>query len=271
MFGAGGFIGGHLMSELRRAGHDPVAPDRDDEAVSGDLGHVIYAIGLTGSFRQRPYDTVEAHVAKLGRFLQGARFDSWLYLSSTRVYGAREREAAATEESEIMVRPSADSLYDLSKLLGEALCLAHPDDRVRVVRLSNVVGPELRPSLFLGAVFAQLAEHGTVEILESPESAKDYVSVEDVAGILPRISVDGRHRVYNVASGVSTSHRRVAELLNAAVGGRVTFAPGGEVRRFPAVSIDRLTGEFPEYRPRSIDETLEPLIARVRAQLGSGR
>ena len=56
-------------------------------------GHVIDCIGLTGDFRVRPLDTAEAHVGLVARCLAELQFDSFLLLSSTRVYARAERDA----------------------------------------------------------------------------------------------------------------------------------------------------------------------------------
>jgi nucleoside-diphosphate-sugar epimerase len=55
-----GFIGKRLVNYLRRQGYDVYVPDRDS-AINANryLGYFIYAIGLTGDFRTRPFDTFE--------------------------------------------------------------------------------------------------------------------------------------------------------------------------------------------------------------------
>ena len=59
-------------------------------------GHVIDCIGLTGDFRTRLLDTAEAHVSLVARCLAELCFDSFLLLSSTRVY----TRASATHEDD---------------------------------------------------------------------------------------------------------------------------------------------------------------------------
>ena len=108
VFGATGFIGANLVAHLSRRGHEVRCPKRDLPIEAGDhLGHVIYAIGLTANFRSRPYETVEAHVGLLSRLLQTSCFDSWLYLSSTRVYAGLLGASKVDEEVRIPIAPSS--------------------------------------------------------------------------------------------------------------------------------------------------------------------
>src|SRR5580704_13059050 len=101
VFGASGFVGARLAQHLKNATHPVNAVTRSNAPPHGaDLGHVIYAIGITADFRNRPFDTVAAHVGRLAEVLQNYKFDSFLYLSSTRIY----RGAASTrEEAEICI------------------------------------------------------------------------------------------------------------------------------------------------------------------------
>jgi nucleoside-diphosphate-sugar epimerase len=244
LFGSHGFIGRHFLQFLREQGAEVYTPGRRERVSrGGNLGHVIYAIGLTGNFRKEPRATIDAHVNVIQQMLEQAEFESWLYLSSTRVYGNIPLDVVAHENLPIPVQPSADALYDLSKLLGESLCMREEVRTVRVARLSNVYGADQNPETFLGSVFAHLAEHRRVLFHEAPASAKDYIAIEDVVRILYQIATAGKHRLYNVASGVSVSHEMLAAGI-AACGQSVEFSPDAPVRAFPMIGTNRITSEF---------------------------
>ncbi len=223
------------------------------------MGHVIYCIGLTADFRRRPIETIEAHAYLSAQLLYRSTFKSWLYLSSTRVYGGLGPVASVSEADEILVTPSANSIYDLSKLLGEAACLGHEASSVRVARLSNVYSPDQKSITFLGAVISEIRARGTVVIREAPESSKDYVAIDDVTRLLAQISLYGRDRLYNVASGIPTTHLQIAERLRELTGKPVTFAPGATVRTFPRISISRVQDEF-SFTPRSLLDDIPSLL-----------
>ena len=94
MLGAGGFIGGALVHHLRAQGRAVEPVTRADLpgllASRRPAGQVIDCIGLTADFRARPLETADAHVGLTGRFLAELDFESFLFLSSTRVYARAE-------------------------------------------------------------------------------------------------------------------------------------------------------------------------------------
>lgn len=244
VLGATGFIGRHLVEYLRSQGHVVQTPERDCPHLRGKpLGHVVYCIGMTGNFRQYPQAAVDAHVNKLYALIDGADFESWLYLSSTRVYGGLHEAVNADEQMPLPLLPSSDKIYDLTKLLGEAICLGKEVATVRVARLSNIFGLGQSSSTFFGAIQQDLARTGSVVIGESPLSQKDYLSIKDAVFFLSQIALNGKERLYNVASGYSVSHEELAEALRAE-GKSVTFSKDGALRRFPKIDITRLSAEF---------------------------
>lgn len=243
VLGAGGVIGRHLVARLRAAGENVFTPTRNEPGLhEKSLGHVIYAIGLTADFRQRPFDTVEAHVSRLAEVLLRTEFDSLLYLSSTRVYA---RTARTDEDGPLPVQAQDPSdLYNISKLMGESLCLHCGRADVRVARLSNVVGGDDADSDNFIPSLLRAARAGRITLQTAPESTKDYIHIDDVTDLLLRIAAQGRERLYNVASGVQTSHAQWVERLAARAGCAVEVAPDAQATHFAPIDIGRIRTEF---------------------------
>ena len=252
VLGAGGWIGAALVAELRRQGRPVWAVDRaglpawlaerDPQGLS--QGPVIDAIGLTADFRQRPHATAEAHVGLLSQVLQRPGIEQLLYLSSTRVY-ARSADTRETAPLPCLSSDPSD-LYNLSKLLGEALVLQDPRPGLKVVRLSNVVGPGQPVSTFVGALLEEARAGGVVTIQQPADTAKDYVTLADVVRLLPLIAQRGQQRLYNLGRGRNTSHAEVAAWLERQ-GAGVRFASGEGASgglSFPPLVIERLAAEF---------------------------
>ena len=258
VLGASGFIGSHVARKLEAAGSGPYLPGRDEPLAGRDLGHVIYCIGLTADFRTRHFDTVEAHVCKLKEVLQGCRYNSFLYLSSTRVYASGG--ATAAEEDSLRVTPAdAGDLYNISKLMGESLTLSCGGERARVVRLSNVYGGDFNSDNFLSAVIREAVTSGRVSLNTTLDSAKDYVNVDDVAGALIRISTEGRERLYNLAGGVNVANRDLMCEISRLTKCRVEVTPEARTVIFPRISIERMRGEF-GFEPSQVLDDIERLV-----------
>ena len=265
VFGAAGFIGRNLTLHLRAQGWDVLALGRGDEAWRGaELGHVFYCAGLTADFRVRPFDALEAHVSLPVEILRRARFDSFLYCSSTRVYAGA---ALAVETAPLTVDPNQPGdLYNLSKLTGEAACLAHPNPAVRIARLSNVFGHDPASDNFIGSIVRDAVGAGRVRLMTDPRSAKDYIAVADVVVALERIAVTGGDRVYNVAAGVNTANGEILSALAAASGCAVEFEPDSPLVEFPPIDVHRLRAlGVPAGTP--VIEAIPDLVTMMRREL----
>jgi nucleoside-diphosphate-sugar epimerase len=256
LFGASGFIGFHLAEHLERSGEEYQAVGRGDAVPRGPLGHIIYCIGVTGDFRERPYDAVDAHVCALLDLVRHASFDTLLYVSSTRLYAGRS--GTAREDEDLAVNPLRfEDIYNLSKATGEAITLSL-GAKGRVARPSNVYGARQANS-FLASVVDEARTSGSITFRTTPESARDYVSVRDVAELLVAIALRGRERIYNLASGVNVTNAELAGILARETGCGVHYAPDAAPASAPAIDISRVRDEF-GFRPASLADDLPPLL-----------
>src|SRR5207302_7212918 len=134
--------------------------------------------------------------------------------SSQRVYPLHPN--ACNEEDQ----PEPDSPYGYAKWVAELWCrMASEQFRLttRVLRFFSVFGPGQQPNGGSGVVtiFARAALANEPLIVQSA-GRRDFTSAEDVArGISMALDLpaDGRHRVYNVATGVGTTFRQLAEMV----------------------------------------------------------
>ena len=242
IFGSHGFVGSEIARQLEEVGETVVRVGRDSWPVVGsELGQVIFCIGMTADFRKRLVETFEIQAIRLHDALTRYQFDSFLYLSSARVY---DRASATQEEAPLLVRPSSvDHVYNISKIAGESLCFVYDNPRIRVARLSNVYGLEDKSNLFLTSVVRDALAGGEIVIHQDATSSKDYVAVEDAAAILIAIARGGRERIYNVACGRNFSHQQIADVLEQN-GAHVRFDPNAPVVIFPQIDTSRVTCEF---------------------------
>ena len=263
VLGASGFIGSHLVKRLRALGLEHWAPARNETLARKNLGDVIYCIGLTSDFRSRPFDAAESHVCKLLEVLRNCEFDSLLYLSSTRLYGTHLQEGK--EQCVLQCNPSQrDDLYNISKALGEALCLAL-DGRGRVVRLSNVYGADVASDNFLPSIIRDALAGKVITLNTTTDSAKDYIGLDDVIDNLIKIATSGQQNLYNLASGTNTSNRQIMDKICLLTGCRMQVAPDAVTMIYPIINIARMRGEF-GLQPGQLLDNLERLVETFRRQ-----
>lgn len=263
VLGASGLVGSRLRSFLEQRGHEVFAPQRDDPRIyTLDLGRAIYCIGVTADFRRKPFETIAAHVTVLADLLSRASFDSFLYLSSTRVYwGAKSTE----ESADCRVNANhPDDFYNLTKLTGEALCFASGRKNVRVARLSNVFSAEPESENFLSEIMRDALTTKHLTVRTSLDSAKDYIAIPDMLELLTRIALSGKQMLYNVASGTNVSNRALVERIAGLTGCKVTVAPDAPVVVFPPISITRIKQEFFSPAPDVLVE-LPRMIQELKA------
>jgi hypothetical protein len=110
-----------------------------------------------------------------------------------------------------------------------------------------------------------VAASRNVVVGEAPLSSKDYILVDDAVRLLEAISLRGRHRTYNVASGHNVNHQEIAGRLTDLSGVSVGFLPGASLRCFPRIDVSRIVDEF-GYRSGSVLNDLRMLVDGARAK-----
>lgn len=203
---------------------------------------VYYCIGVTSDFQTIPFRTMEAHVELLSRVLETNRFNTLVYLSSTRVY---KNSMHTQEESFLTINPhEIDSIYNISKLAGESLCMLTQNDRIRIVRLSNVVGGTPNENSFLGFLRKSL-QQGSFQLNSSLKSERDFVDIEQILFCLKEIGLKSTHKVYNVASGFNLRTEEIIEAVFKSFSFSYKVQSNENVlHTFPIIDISRISGEF---------------------------
>jgi len=246
ILGSDGWIGSSLAQYLAVQGEEPVLVNRHnlEKWLSRTLpvDYVFYCIGLTSDFRKMPHQTVDAHVSLLSRVMQKKAINNLFYLSSTRVY---QKNSHGCEDKALSVKSNdPGGLYNISKLMGEALVLNDPRPGFKVGRISNVVGASQPVATFLGSLLDMAKTDGKIVIRQHESTKKDYIGMSDVVRYLNSAVVYGKHRIYNIASGIDVSHRMVADWLTAR-GFLVEFSLDPEPGIvFPSINVMRLASEF---------------------------
>lgn len=239
-----GFIGKALGKRLNEMGHDVQIISRGTWPKSeSHLGRVIFTSGMTSDFRKFPLETTDAHVGYLSGALRAFTFDSFVYLSSTRLYVNCE---TTSEDTHIPININdRNDIFTASKLCAEMLLLSQNNPVIRIARPSNVYGLEDRSNNFLTSLINDREAGNQVVIRSSPRSSKDYIHIDDVvAGLIALATREiTTHQVYNLASSRNISNAEIAIIFEKN-GTPVAFQNEDLDLSFPKIDTTRLTREF---------------------------
>ena len=257
IIGSKGFIGSNLLRYLESQGHECFSPEiRTDDLSDVNLGNVIFAIGVS-NFIERPFDAVNAHVCSLTKILQTTKFDSFLYFSSGRLY---YNGTSTNEEDPILVNPTnLDDIYNISKIMGESICLTSKKENVRIIRPSNVTGSDYSSKLFIPSILRDAVDKGKISIRSTLESEKDYVFIDDVVKIASEISIHGKDSIYNIAYGKNTSSNEIINEILKHTNSKLEIQKNPTSFSFPTISIDKIRNEF-GFQPTPIIPKIAKMI-----------
>lgn len=108
---------------------------------------------------------------------------------------------------------------------------------VTVARLFSVFGPE-QQRLIVWEMFDQARREGRIHLRGTGEEVRDYLPVHILAEVIAALPVPECMQVVNVASGIGTKIRTVAETVGTFLGGHITIdAVGTPIPGDPAQLI----------------------------------
>lgn len=233
--GAGGFVGRHLLGELRRAGH----------VVLADISHAEAVVHLAGIAHRRAsareLDEVNVRLAERTGRHAAALGASFLFLSTVKVHGDESR-TALTERSPI----APGDPYAESKARAEEALRGIAGLRLTVLRPPLVYGPGVKAN-FLALMRA--VDRGWPLPFAALENRRSLVYVGNLADAIVR-SIGGEG-TFLVSDGAAISTAQLCRELAGARGRRPRLFP------WPAALL-----------PRKLAASLEVDDSLLRRTLG---
>lgn len=217
--GALGFIGHHLHAHLLTSGADVVAVSRRkrvgiiqvkdyNDSPDGDV-LIHLAEEPDRSFVNSIGEIYLETSARLVTALAKRKYPRLVYISSGVVYGDKRLSPCTPRDAVV-----ANDVYSRAKLINEDIVLASGG---AVARLSNVYGEGMATNNVLSDIIKQVPALGSLKVRDET-AVRDYLHVNDlVCGLGDYIS-DDYCGILNMATGVGTSVRRVAEIALFAAG-----------------------------------------------------
>ena len=247
--GGMGFIGSHLVKELRELGHTVICVDNanlpddfhyDDSVnrVHGDIRDyalmkilmegVDYVFHLAaeskiGTCIDNPIQAASTNELGTCTLLQAARENNvkrFIYSSTSAAYGGNECPNVETQPDDCL------NPYSVSKVNGEKWCKTYTDLyglKTVILRYFNVYGegqPTSGQYAPVMGIFTRQRDAGELlTIVGDGEQRRDFVHVSDVAraNIMAAISIQDDEyygQVYNVGSGINYSVNEIAAMIS---------------------------------------------------------
>jgi len=298
VFGAGGFIGKHVMAArklfLERLGVLPVAAPaaldiRDAAGVAALLRqerprHVVHlaAVTFVPDSVADPLKTYQINL--LGTLnvltaLAESGFDGrMLFVSSAEVYGSVAEASLPVTETQ---RFAPRTPYAVSKASAELACLQHAllgKVDVSIARPFNVIGSGQSSKFAVSSFARQIAEldkrGGGEMAVGNMDVSRDFVAVQDaVSGFVAILAAGRRGEAYNICSGTETPLQEILDalLLLARTSVSVHFDPSrsrpAEQRRVVGSyrKLNSATGWKPDI---DLAKTLQGVVNHWRLSLG---
>lgn len=299
--GAHGFVGHHMVAELRAAGHQAVRLSRPQDCPHPGpddlLADICDAPRLAEAVRDTRPDgcihlagiafvptgwtqpelvfdvNVLGTLNLLEAFRQHAPRARLLTISSALIYGNKDHGGVLTEDSPF----APESLYSVSKLAADLNTLLYAR-RYGLAAMSarpcNHIGPGQSTDFVVSSFAQQVADiaagrHEPLMKVGNLESLREFMDVRDVARAYRLILERGQAgHGYNVTTGRIVKIGYVLEQLcrQAGVQPRIEinparFRPTDAQPRLSAARLERETGWRPE---RRLEDTLADIYASFR-------
>ncbi len=206
--GAGGFVGRHVLHELKVHGHEPVAGILKSESLHGvetvsldicdrnQVGEVIAsnsydgiihlaAISHLGDAEKSIANLVDINVTGTANLLGAMSLSSkktrFIFVSSSQVFATQKTSAALDE----CAPTHPETPYGWSKLAAENLCQLYRTmgHNTVIVRPFNHIGPGQLPSFVVSGLASRIkaAPDGGVLKVGNLETYRDFTDVRDIA------------------------------------------------------------------------------------------
>lgn len=305
--GAAGFVGGHAIPELRRAGHSVVAmvmPGQSTSLAGSDVTEAIElgdAAGLE-SFIQRHQPDACLHLAGMAfvpmaweqpqeafrvnvigtinllesfrKHQPSARF---LTVSSAQLYGHATRDHAITEDTP----PVADSIYSVSKWASDTCTRLYANRygmHTMTARPCNHIGPGQSESFAVSSFARQMIEislgrRDAVMHVGNLASEREFTDVRDVVRAYRLLLEKGKAaEAYNISSGRLMKIQTVFDQLAGIVGVKPELQIDQNLFRptdtQPRISTVRLIADTGWKTEIPLEQTLRDIVEDLRRRAG---
>ena len=118
-----------------------------------------------------------------------------------------------------------------------------------ILRLANVYGPSLSESKaedrgILNKLTRMRFEGKNIQIYGDGNNIRDYVYIDDVLDLIPKISINGKDKSYNIGSGKNIESEKLINKISEITGCSVEVSSDAKEYSYPETSIIKIKKEL---------------------------
>ena len=222
--GSGGFVGRHLVGELRKqrlevrgidiqSGIDIRNWDQVKNIEDIDIVYHLAAMMYVPFSWKKPYIVYEVNVLGTLNILEYCRIHDVkkIVFASSYLYGKPKYLPIDEKQPIALINP-----YARSKKIAEDLCQGYSEDfglNCIILRFFNIYGPGQKESFLIPTIIKQLKK-GNIE-LDDPKPKRDFLYIKDAVEAYVNAGEynDSNFEIFNIGSGVSYSVDEIVKKL----------------------------------------------------------
>jgi len=275
VLGGYGFLGSHLVQELRSQGVESVAISRQDvdlaePAVAERLAALllptdsVVMLAALKVGRRQDEDAYRLNIC-MAENVRGALVakgcQHLIYLSSDAVYSYQSE--LISESSEL----APSSLYAKMHLEREALFASIPDSTTCILRIAQVYGVgDPHEAYGPGRMIRTALRENRISLFGDGEDRRDHIHVSDVVSVICDVLALRSFGLANLATGQSHSFFWIANAISTLLPPQVSIER--EKREQPlfhrSFDIAELKQAFPSFMPLKLEDGLAVMIEGER-------
>ncbi len=244
--GSNGFVGARLCQFMSAIGHEVIGVDLTSRATSyeevaldfaaSELSELLdsattlvhlASISTDGDCRNDPELAIDVNLLKLQklkRLAEASNVKHFIFASSEWVYPEKEVIERQDEEYEISSN-GLNSLYAVSKLIGEDILRLDIKIPTTVLRFGIAYGPRVKPGSAPESLLENVLHMKDIEV-GNLDTARRFIFINDlVTGIMSAVQgeVQPGLSIYNLAGSDLISLRDVILMAQEVTGNRIEF------------------------------------------------